>query len=66
MEIELNGEKRSLENPVSVSDLLVQLELGDQPVLVELNGVALKKQEHRDAAVTEGARLEIIRIVAGG
>ena len=66
MQIWINGETRSIEKPLTVKALLGELGMENQPVLVELNGVALHKKELDTAEVTEGARIELIRIVAGG
>ena len=66
MQIHINGESRSLEKPVSVIALLDAIGMGGQPVVVELNGKALHQREHATEQVTEGARIELIRIVAGG
>lgn len=67
MQITLNG-KRTEEYgyPLPVSSLLDQLGLTGQPVLVELNGIALHPREHAETTITEGAVVEIIRIAAGG
>lgn len=68
MTIHLNGESREIGgiDHCSVSELLDRLDLGAHPVLVELNGRALLKKEFDAERVTEGARVEIVRMVAGG
>lgn len=71
MKLTINGAERDFpkiegEN-VALSDLLkTHLELGDLPVLVELNGTALLKKEVGKSEVKDGDVLEIIRMVAGG
>ncbi len=67
MQITLNG-KRTEEYgyALPVSSLLDQLGLTGQPVLVELDGIALHPREHAETTITEGAVVEIIRIAAGG
>lgn len=66
MQIQINGETRSIETPLSVSALLAELGLEKEPVLVELDGVALHQRELATMQVAEGAKIELIRIVAGG
>ena len=67
MTITLNGKvHEELESPLSVADLLVSLGLAGQPVLVELDLVALRPREFAETMVEDGSTLEIIRIAAGG
>ena len=66
--ITLNGEAHifSPGETSTVRDLIESLQLGPQPVLVELNGEALYAREFSDKTIGEGDRVEIIRMVAGG
>ncbi|MCL2625611.1 MAG: sulfur carrier protein ThiS [Cystobacterineae bacterium] len=66
MEILLNGEKRTLEAPMSVAALLVQLGLEGQPVAVERNGQLVRRQQHANTQLCEGDRLEVVSFVGGG
>jgi len=67
MTIILNGESREVDGEgCPVTELLDQLGLAGVPVLVELNGQALLRREFGDHRVAEGARVEIVRMVAGG
>lgn len=68
MTITINGEKREFPglNQFTVVELLDILDLGPQPVLVELNGIALYAREFSDALVHDKNQVEIILMVAGG
>ena len=68
MKLMLNGEPRQFEeeNFPSVEALLEALSLNGNPVLVELNGKALLRQEFLKQPVGDGDEIEIIRMVAGG
>ena len=68
MKITLNGQVREFAEAeaFSVSVMLEKLELSGHPVLVELNGEALLKNEFDDREVADGATVEIVRMVAGG
>lgn len=67
MKIFLNGAEREIDGEsLDVAALLDQLGLRGLPVLVELNGEALLKGEFGERLVTEGAKVEIVRMVAGG
>jgi thiamine biosynthesis protein ThiS len=62
----INGEKRTGVSAADVAALVAELGLPAQAVLVEHNGIALRRTEWAECLLREGDRLEIIRIVAGG
>ena len=67
MTITLNGKANDeFDAPLSVSELLERLGLAGQPVLVELDEVALRPREFAHAQVKDGAQVELIRVAAGG
>ena len=67
MKIILNGTvHEEFESPLSVAQLLDRLGLSGQPVLVELDEIALRPREYAESVIGEGAKLEIIRVAAGG
>lgn len=70
MEVIVNGARRSISvegESVPLVELLEKhLELGDAPVLVELNERALLKKEFDSVQIRDGDALEIVRMVAGG
>lgn len=65
MTIILNGIS-SQTNADTVLALLAELGLAEKPVIVEHNQVALLKGEHETARISEGDRLEVITLAAGG
>lgn len=66
MIIRLNGAERDVQNVAVVGDLIAQLDLPARTVLVEHNGIALRREEWNGAFLKPNDQLEIIRIVAGG
>lgn len=66
MKLLLNGEPRDVECSRDVAALVDELGLPSTALLVEHNGVALRKQEWPKTLLAEGDRIEMIRIVAGG
>lgn len=66
MHITVNGESHAIESGLTVSALLGSLGFADKPVVVELNGNALTPSEHPTIAITDGAKLEVITLAAGG
>lgn len=61
-----NGETISVELPCSITQILSQLNLQPKSVVVELNGDAVVHSQFWFKMVSEGDRLEIVKIVAGG
>lgn len=66
MKLVLNGSPHEAASPLSVRGLLDQLGFGEKPVVVELNLRALFPREFEDTQLTEGDRVEIVQITAGG
>lgn len=66
MQILLNGARRELAAPVSVTELLEQLGLDPRVVAVELNRVVVKRARYQDTAVDAGSEVEIVAFVGGG
>ena len=66
MKIAINGEPREIERAVNVDELIEELALPAPAILVEHNGLALRRDEWADRALAEGDRIELVRIVAGG
>ncbi|MDF1659048.1 MAG: sulfur carrier protein ThiS [Verrucomicrobiales bacterium] len=67
MTVTLNGKLTSVEGTdLTVTQFVKNLDIGEQPVLVELNGEAILVREFDDFHVKDGDTLEVIRMVAGG
>ena len=66
MTIILNGDRRELTAPVSVSDLLRQLDIDERRVAVELNLTVVKKAAYHSSVIKDGDEVEIVNFVGGG
>lgn len=66
MVIRLNGERRELSGPLTVSDLLAQLNIDARRVAVELNLTVLKRGAFDTTVLGEGDEVEIVNFVGGG
>ncbi|MEQ1842557.1 MAG: sulfur carrier protein ThiS [Verrucomicrobiales bacterium] len=67
MKVTLNGQAREFEEESLALPAMIELVgLGQQPVLVELNGAALLAREFSETVIHDGDRIELIRMVAGG
>jgi thiamine biosynthesis protein ThiS len=66
MKISLNGESVDTREAKTIADLVNRYQLPPQSILVEHNGLAVHRHEWPDRSLSEGDRIEFIRVVAGG
>ena len=66
MTIRLNGEPYELPGPLTITDLLQQLNIDARRVAVELNLQVLKRGTYDTSTVNEGDEVEVVNFVGGG
>ena len=66
MQITLNGDRYEVAGPLTVTELLAQLEIDARRVAVEHNVTVLKRTAFDDTIVREGDQVEIVNCVGGG
>ncbi len=66
MKILLNGEMREFEETKTITDLVSALGLEPKLVLIEHNGIALHRAEWSSGILSDGDRIEILQVAAGG
>lgn len=66
MTITLNGDPFDVAGPLTVSELLTQLEIDPRRVAVEHNLVVLKRAAFDQTIVNAGDQIEIVNFVGGG
>jgi len=66
MEITVNGEKKTLDNQMTVGDLLARLGVDPETVVIERNLDILSRADHGSTMIEAGDTIEIIRMVDGG
>ena len=66
MTITLNGDPYEISGPLTVSQLLVRLDIDPRRVAVEHNLVVLKRAAFDDTTINAGDRVEIVNFVGGG
>jgi thiamine biosynthesis protein ThiS len=64
--ISVNGKNTDTGGAVTIADLIQRYQLAPQAVLIEHNGVALHRREWAQKKLSDGDRIEFIRVVAGG
>ena len=66
MKISLNGESVDACEAKTIGELIDRYQLPPQSILVEHNGLAVHRHEWEERPLSEGDRIEFIRVVAGG
>jgi thiamine biosynthesis protein ThiS len=66
MKISLNGETVDARDAKTIAELIDRYQLPPQSIVVEHNGLAVHRHEWSERPLSQGDRIEFIRIVAGG
>lgn len=66
VEITLNGEKRTLDPPLTITGLLQSLGINPQSVVVERNLKIIPHSKMKQETIQDADTIEIIRLVSGG
>ena len=66
MQVTINGKTETIDQPVSVAELLGRLELQPVRVAVEINRELVTRSEFNDTMLQEGDQIEIVTFVGGG
>ena len=64
--ITVNGEKRTLENPVTVTEYLKACNYVPVQVVVELNEEIIKRETYDTTVLKDGDVVEILQFMVGG
>lgn len=62
----VNGQERNVPAGTTVLDLLKTLEIGSEPVAVEVNSTVVRRPLHAEHRLAAGDRIEIVTLVGGG
>jgi sulfur carrier protein len=66
MNLLVNGERAELNGLTTVAELASYYGLQPNSVLIEHNAIALHQREWPERKLTDGDRIEFVRVVAGG
>lgn len=66
MNIVVNGKAKSVDEGISISDLLSELELDPKFLAVERNEELVPRKNHSACLLNEDDRIEIVTLVGGG
>lgn len=62
----LNGKPHPLPAEMSLAGLIDSLGLAGKPIVVELDGEAILPREVSERKISDGAKVEIVTLAAGG
>ena len=66
MKIMVNGQERSLANPVTVAALLDELGMAGKRVAVEVNQEIVPRSRHGEYRINDSDRVEVVFAIGGG
>ncbi len=66
MEIQLNGEPRTIEASWTIADLLSDLKIENRYCAVERNSHVVPREQHLKCRLQPGDRIEVVTLVGGG
>ncbi len=64
--VSINGAARAFEHPISVAQLIQQMDLGNKRIALERNGEIVPRGQFAQQMLADGDRLEIVVAVGGG
>lgn len=66
MQIEINGERRELEEQMTLMKLIERLSLAPERLAIELNHSVVRRADWPHTTLNDGDRIEIVHFVGGG
>lgn len=66
MRVYVNGEARELSGPISLAELITQLDLPAARIAVELNLAVVRRHDWNTTVLKDEDRIEIVHFVGGG
>jgi len=66
LRVYINGEAREFSSPLSLAQLITELDLPPARIAVELNRVVVRRNEWSTRDLSDEDRIEIVHFVGGG
>ncbi len=66
MQVEINGERRVLEEQTTLKGMIDYLKLAPERLAIELNQKVVRRADWPNIRLNEGDRIEIVHFVGGG
>jgi len=66
LDVVVNGESRTLAGPVSILQLIQDMDLQGKRIAIEINGVIVPASQHSTVQLSSGDSVEIVGAIGGG
>ena len=66
MKVVINGENRTLNQPISLKQLILELNLENKRLAIEVNQNIVPRSEYADFLLKDGDLVEIVQAIGGG
>ena len=66
MQIQLNGHPQTIDEGLTVAEMLARNGYADRHVAVEINQAIVPRSQHATRRVIDGDRIEIVQAMGGG
>jgi len=66
LDIIVNGEQKALAEPVSVMQLIQDMDLQGKRIAIEINGEIVPASQHSSVQLSSGDNVEIVGAIGGG
>lgn len=66
MKVYVNGDPREVSGPLSLAELITQLDLPAQRIAVELNRTVVRRSDWSNTELHDDDHIEIVHFVGGG
>ena len=66
IELQVNGEARSLPDGTTIAELLAEMGLATEGVAVAVDRQVIPRSKHAETRLEAGAQVEVLRAVGGG
>jgi sulfur carrier protein len=66
LDVIVNGESRALTGPLSISQLIQDMELQGKRIAIEINGEIVPASQHCSVQLSDGDNVEIVGAIGGG
>ena len=66
LRVYVNGEPRELNHPLTLAELVTELDLPPERIAIELNRVVVRRKDWSATTLNDEDRIEIVHFVGGG
>ncbi len=66
MQVEINGERREIDERSTLKELVERLSLASERLAIELNHTVVRRADWAHTTLHEGDHIEIVHFVGGG